>query len=219
MTTLSKLPKPAVICFCGPKGSGKDTAARRLLARNSPPVKDSAYRVFNFAHPLKSGMEGLFYMSPKHLEDPLLKEIPMENPPHVVPREAIIWLAKAVRARFGEDYFAKLWGWRIRAFSKPCPDDIFLCTDLRHPPELEEIRSLREEGFKVTIVYVTNAKVEAKAKAGRESCDPLWCDDSEAHHQTLLEAADVVLTNDDSLNDLYSQVDKHLPNTFITQKA
>lgn len=211
--TKPKLPK--IICFCGPKGSGKDSAARRLFAAGA--LGWGRFLHFNYAHPLKEGMKGLFYMTDRDLEVPHLKEETMDRPPHVVPREAITWLAKAVRAKYGDDYFAQLWKWRVQMqFMKDPEHDIttIICTDLRHPPELQVIKELREEGFGVDIVYIENRTVEMKAGIGRMNGDPLWCDDSEAHHELLKQEATHILPNNSSLNDLYAQVDNIYPKVY-----
>jgi len=176
-----------IIAFAGPKGSGKDTAAKYLLARNSL-LQSNTFIQANFADTLKLATELLFGFTPQELNDPALKEVVIERWPHKCPREVLQNLANLLRTMYAPDIFVRAWVRRVNQMSTET--NCILVTDLRH---IEEVDKLREMGAK--IVYVNNPRVEQLRLEGRQNGDPLWSDSSEALAEALKTEADIIIEN------------------------
>lgn len=188
-----------IIAFAGPKGSGKDTAARYLLARNSL-LKNQTFRQLNFADCLKLSTEMIFGFTQAELNDPALKEVVVDRWPFQSPRAILQNYANAMRTLYAADIWVRTWERRVKALHDT--ENCVVTTDLRHR---EEIDKLRELGAK--IIYVHNPKVEQIRAEGIASGDALWMDSSEALAGALKIEADVVVENDGvSIQKLYSNV-------------
>lgn len=190
-----------IIAFAGPKGCGKDTAAKYLLARNSL-LKSTMFIQLNFADTLKLSTELLFGFSQAELNDPSLKEIPVDRWPHKTPREMLQNFANLLRTMYALDIFVRAWGRRVKMLGKT--SNCVLVTDLRHVEELDELRLL---GAK--IIYVNNPLVEEIRTTARAAGDPLWSDSSEALAEFLKEGADYIIQNEGSdFQTLWGEVHK-----------
>lgn len=188
-----------IIAFAGPKGSGKDTAARYLLARNTL-LTATTFRQNNFAESLKLSVELIFGFTNKELNDPALKEIVIDRWPFKSPREILQNFANLCRTMYAQDIWVRAWERRIKLIGDN--SNCIIVTDLRH---IEEVEKLRELGAK--IIYVHNPKIEELRMKGIEAGDPLWCDSSEALAAALRKEADAEIENDGvNLQDLYVQV-------------
>lgn len=175
-----------LIAFAGPKGSGKDTAARTLLQRNTT-VKADIFAHCNFADPLKMTCALLFGLTNAEMYDSILKEKVLDRWPHQAPRNLMTNVARTMRAMYGGDIFARAWDRKIRNVQAGC----IVVTDLRHE---EEYAKLREYGAR--IYYVDNPDIETKRLEGIASGNPMWCDPSEAFTPFLKHAADAIIPND-----------------------
>lgn len=190
-----------IIAFAGPKGCGKDTAARYLIARNSL-LKDTMFRQINFAESLKLIVELGFGYTPAELNDPALKEVMIDRWPNKTPRAMLQNVANLFRTLYAQDIWVKAWERKAKMLSTS--GNCLIVTDLRH---IEEVEKLRELGAKV--VYIHNDKVEEERRLGIERGDPLWCDSSEAFAEHLRLEADVIVHNDGvSLDNLYTNTHK-----------
>jgi len=186
-----------IIAFAGPKGAGKDSAARYLLARN-PLLKTTLFRQFNFAETLKLMVELGFGFTQQELNDPALKEVVVDRWPFKCPRDILQNFANLCRTMYAPDIWVRAWERKVKMFGNE--KNCIIVTDLRHP---EEITKLRELGAK--IIYVYNAKVEEKRKEGIASGDPLWTDSSESFAEHIRSIADYELYNDgESYETLYA---------------
>lgn len=198
-----------VIAFCGPKGCGKDTAAKRLFVRGPNFVH------VNFAGPMKSGVQAMFGFSTSELEDPNKKESELTRWPYLIPRAVMQDIANYVRDKYGPDFWAMRWLGYIGDLARKHPNQeklVVVCTDLRFPAEeLSAILSVNGH-----IAYVDNDKVEMARYRGLEAKDPLWCNASEAHAETLrthtIHNMDGhFIRNNGTLDELYQEVDKAFP--------
>lgn len=188
-----------IIAFAGPKGSGKDTAARYLLARNSL-LKTQVFRHLNFADCLKLSTELIFGFTQAELNDPALKEVVVDRWPFQSPRAILQNYANAMRTLYSGDIWVRTWERRVKALHDT--DHCVVVTDLRHR---EECDKLRELGAK--IIYVHNPKVEEIRRKGIADGDPLWMDSSEALAGALKLEADAIVENDGAnIQELYSNV-------------
>lgn len=186
-----------IVAFAGPKGSGKDTAAKYLLARNSL-LKANLFGQQNFADPMKLACSLCFGLTQAEMYDPPLKEVMLDRWPYKCPRDLMQSFANLMRTMYAPDIWVKAWERRVRLVNPGC----IVVTDLRFQEEYDVLKAL---GAK--IVYVHNPRVEAIRAEGILNNDPLWCDSSEALAPFLRKVADAELQNDGaSLDILHTQV-------------
>lgn len=200
---------PTLVFFAGPKGSGKDTAAKRLFATHP------TWRHMNFADPIKRALAEFYGFTDHELHDPKGKEEPFSEMPNIIPRVEMVELAKWAISRHGGGIFAENWKRRVMAgeafyktetFHVAKASPVVVCTDLRRPDEVEVIKEFLGS-TQVRIFYVHNPRVEELRRVGRLSGDVAWTDDSESHAEYLREICDHVIPNLGSLQDLYTEVD------------
>jgi len=193
-----------VIVFTGPKTSGKDTAARFLLARNSL-LRANLFEQHNFADPLKNACGSLFGLTPAEMNDMPFKEQELNRWPFGAPREHLIKVAKMFRTFYGGDVFVRRWEEVIKLSKAEC----IVVTDLRHTEELDKL-----EEMKAIIIYVQNNKAEAKLRELKDLGDVAANDASEASYDLMRAKAHAVIPNNGSINDLHTHVSiaaqKHL---------
>src|ERR1700748_2579418 len=82
-----------IIALCGPKGSGKSTAAQYLLARNSIAGVD-LFVHHPFAKQLKMACGDIFGLTHEEMNDPDLKEVELTRWPFKKPRRIMTDAAK-----------------------------------------------------------------------------------------------------------------------------
>ncbi len=190
-----------IIAFCGPKTAGKDTAAKYLLARASL-IRADLFIQVNFADTLKNVCGQIFGLSEKEMNDPMLKEMPLDRWPFVSPRTLLQNVAKTFRTLYAPDVWVKAWSRKVDHIKAGC----IVITDLRH---MEEYEKLRELGAKM--VYVHNPEVEKIRAAEIEAGDPLWSDASEAFAEFMAKNADVTIENDGkNIDALHTEVHRAL---------
>lgn len=185
-----------IIAFAGPKGCGKDTAARHLLARNSI-LAASLFQQVNFADPLKAACGMIFGFTQAEMYDPVLKEVVVDRFPYKSPREVLQNVAKLFRTMYDPAIWVYAWERKVKQLTVPA----ILVTDLRHVEELETLKAMG-----ATIYYVMKPDVEEARKRGIHKGDPLWTDPSEAYADVLKAEANAVIQNDGTLDQLYSNV-------------
>jgi hypothetical protein len=178
-----------IVVFCGPKGSGKDSAAKTLLSQNSILTRHLFIQI-NFADTLKQVVCNLFGLTPEEVADPVLKEKVLDRWPNVTPRHLLQNFAATQRTLYSPDIFVR--GWSRKMDMRASMDfQCVLVTDLRHQEELDELRTRG-----AIIIYVHNPRVEQERIDGIARGDPLWTDVSEAMAESLRLHADAVLEND-----------------------
>lgn len=187
-----------VIVFTGPKTSGKDTAARFLLARNSL-IRANLFEQHNFADPLKNACGTLFGLSATEMGDMPFKEQELNRWPFGTPRDHLIKVAKMFRTFYGGDIFVRRWEEIIKLSKAEC----IVVTDLRHTEELDKL-----EEMKAIIIYVQNDKAEAKLRSLKEAGDMAANDASEASYDLMRARSHAIVTNNGSINDLHTEVSK-----------
>ena len=126
-----------IIAFCGPKSAGKDTAAKYLLARASL-IRADLFIQVNFADTLKNVCGLIFGLSEKEMNDPMLKEMPLDRWPFVSPRTLLQNVAKTFRTLYAPDVWVKAWSRKVDHIKAGC----IVITDLRHMEEYEKLREL-----------------------------------------------------------------------------
>ena len=197
-----------IICFTGPKGSGKDTAARYLLNQNPELSFHQIFQQINFADPLKKACGLIFGFTDLEMSDALLKEKVMDRYPHKSPREVLQHVANTMRTLYSPDIWVQAWQRRLPTMEAEC----LVCTDLRHPEELDLLRQ-----YKAKIVYVENpavsqaqrdAQLQAKGDLSiHDTSTKLWNDPSESFYPLMRLNSDAVITNDGTITELHQQVD------------
>lgn len=193
-----------VIAFAGPKSCGKDTAAKRLLARNAL-AGTTIFQQVNFADPLKAACGLIFGFTQNEMFDADLKEVPLNRWPYKTPREVLQNVGQLFRTMYAQDIWVKAWQRRIQATTAAC----IVVTDLRHEEELD---LLKQMGAK--IIYVANDRVEALRAKGIAENDPMWTDFSEAFARVMRSQADLEIPNNKDLPELYQHVDQALSRLF-----
>lgn len=193
-----------IIGFAGPKYAGKDTAADYLMSENVRTGKN-LFAKRSFAAPLKASLQHIFNLSLEEVEDPILKETPLNRWPFVEPRKLMQDTAKAIRAIYGGDVFANSWEGRIRGEPAAC----IIVPDLRHTEELDKFEALGGNLF-----YIQNDKAADALSEARSVNDPLASDVSESMHELLMRRAKTIIPNNGSLSELYQNVAKAV-HTYI----
>lgn len=193
-----------IIAFCGPKGSGKDSAAQYLLARNSL-YTSSLFQRHNFADPLKAACCWIFGVTHEEVNDAVLKETPLDRWPFKTPRELLQHVAKLFRTLYSQDIWVRSWVRSAPHIYTQC----IVVTDLRHQEEVDELLSRNAK-----IVYVHNRRVEQLRLDGIKNGDPLWSDASEAMCPVLKDIAHTVVENNGSFDELHTQV-AHIAKAFF----
>lgn len=195
-----------IVAFCGPKGSGKDTAAKYLLARSSI-ISPSLFMQVNFADTVKAICGLMFGFSQADLYDAVLKEVVYKEWPYRTPRELMQNVANTARNLYGSDIWVRAWERKVRMVKSGC----IVVTDLRFPDE--ELPKLREFGGK--IFYVDNPRIEAERERGIATGDPLWVNISESWATVLRNEADAIIPNDGcDLAKLHMEVHKAFTTHF-----
>lgn len=191
-----------LIVFCGPKGSGKDTAARYLLNQNPPPpnvgmsgmkIPPPLFQKLNFADPLKTSCGLIFGLTDAEMNDPGLKERVLDRWPFKTPRELMQNVAHLFRTMYAPDIWVRAWERRLRDTHSRC----IVVTDLRHQEELDLLTKLGAQIF-----YIDNPVVEAARAQGIERGEKLWTDPSEAMAPVLKSIATAVIPNSGTLDEL-----------------
>lgn len=185
-----------IIVFTGPKSSGKDTAAKYLLARNSL-LRASLFQQQNFADPLKNACAAIFGLTPTEMSDMPFKEQELNRWPGETPRTHLIKVAKMFRTFYGGDVFVKRWEEIIKQLKTEC----VVVTDLRHTEELDSLKARN-----AIIIYVQNDVAEAKLRELKEAGDFAANDASEASYELMRAESHAVITNNGSIDELHTQV-------------
>jgi hypothetical protein len=202
--TRPPFPGRKIIAFCGPKGCGKDAAAQCLFARASlngplPNLGSGCTQLeffqINFADRLRKIVCQMFNIPLEALVDPLTKEVPHPALYGHTPRFVQQNVAQISRDIFSPTIWADRWKEHIDECSNA---NYIVCTDIRHPEELEVLRN-----YVHVLIYVVRPEVEAARKKGGGS----WDHPSESHYEMLKATSHFQLINSGSLTDLYVQVD------------
>jgi hypothetical protein len=178
-----------MIFIGGPKGAGKDTAAKALLNLN-PPDGDRFFVQANFADSVKAICAIKFGLTHAEMNDPSLKEVMLDRWPYKCPRELLQSEANTSRTLYAADIWVRAWERNVKQI-KDIATVCLISTDLRHPEEIERIHELNG-----LIFYIYNPEVEEMRREARKNKDPLWSDSSEAFSELVLKSADEVIQND-----------------------
>lgn len=188
--------KLRIVALCGPKYSGKDTAAKGLFAINTGESKN-LFRRTPMAEGVKNIVHDMFGIPHEVMEDPVLKEL-IYTPANIIPRWPMMDIANWLRDKYGGDIHARRWE-RIALASESWGAHVI--TDLRFPEEVEMVR--RHEGL---ILYVQRPAAEEALAQSQQSGDAMALNQSESHYEMLQREADAVLLNDTTISNLHGQV-------------
>lgn len=182
---LNDLPKgKKILALSGPKGSGKDTAAARLLTRNQ--IEGRAYfKKIAFAGPIKKSCQIMFGLTEAECEDGALKDKVLDRWPYVAPRRILMDEANHLRERWDPEIHVRAW---LRHVAE-CENECIVVTDLRFPDELERIRQMGGR-----IVYIERQWAEDRLAREWEE-GGLGNNPSESHYSMIRANADVVIPN------------------------
>jgi len=119
-----------IIALTGHKGSGKNLAAESICA-SLPSFKEDA-----FARPLKEVCSIIFGLSDREMNDPAIKEIPLERYPFQSPREIMQKIGTEAIRSYWKDAWVEALKSRVRGLGS------FVVTDCRFQNEADAIRDL-----------------------------------------------------------------------------
>jgi hypothetical protein len=192
MVTMTK-----IIAFCGPKGSGKDTCAARLLTRNEVHGWEYFVKV-PFAGPIKQVCRIIFGLTVDECEILELKEKKLERWPYVTPRQLLQDEANHYRDAYSPDIWVKAWDRAVSAIGEEC----ILITDLRFPEELTKIQAMGG-----IVCYVNRTQAEDNLAQAMSEGDHLAMNVSESHLQFLKSHANYVIENSSDYTSTFAQVE------------
>lgn len=188
-----------IIAFTGPKESGKDIAASRLLSRNRMDgYPDNYFDRIPFAGPIKQMMRIAFGLSEKEVEDAVLKETVLDRWPFLAPRKLLQDEANHFRDVYGADVWTRAWQKAVDSSGAYC----ILVTDLRFPNELHAIQNAGG-----LVVYVSRDVAEKKLAEQMAEGNTLALNASESHWDYIRDNADVILSNDSTYDDLFDEIE------------
>lgn len=193
-----------VIAFTGPKESGKDSAAKCLFKHNAG-GRYNYFRKAMFAEGVKNYAHDFFGWSPEQMDDPVFKETPIElwpGGPVIEPRWFMMDEANGLRDRYSREIHARRW-------ERHCglhPEwGAHVVTDLRFPPE--EVDAIRRVGTTGSlIIYIHRDTAEERLYNAQAAGDAKALNPSEAHYLKLRELADVVITNNGTIQQLANSI-------------
>lgn len=165
------MPELNIIGLVGYKGSGKDEVANIL-------VRDYGYVKRSFAEPLKKSLQIIFGLTDEELNDPTLKEKPLNRWPYLSPRQ----LMQEVGTDLFRKRFPGVWlnAWEVSTAGQRR----VVCPDVRFKDEANLIHN--KGGIIVRVFRPSRAQTD--------------------HHDSEVEQASIrnnlLVTNDGDLNHL-----------------
>lgn len=195
--SVKNITRRKIIAFAGPKGSGKDTAAARLLTRNEIERAEFFVRT-PFAYGVKEICKMVFGLTNDEVEDSTLKETKLDRWPFETPRKLLQDIANHFRDEYSPDVWVKTWERRIQNIGNACA----LITDMRFPEEVQRVKDMG--GY---IVYVQRDSAEEKLNQAIAEGDPLATNVSESHWDFIKESADEILYNNGMVQDIFDPVE------------
>lgn len=214
-----------VIAFCGPKESGKDTAAKCLFKHNEG-YGLPLFRKAMFAAGVKNEGTDYFGWTEEQMDDPVFKETPIElwpGGPVMEPRWFMMDEANHKRDKIHREIHARRWERHCKIHYRW---GAHVVTDLRFPDE--EIPAIRRAGslapgminmhedrrFKSLIIYISRQEAEEKLRAAKEAGDSKALNPSEAYYDRLVREADFIIPNNGTIHELNNAVNGIVHNTF-----
>lgn len=197
-----------IIAFCGPKHSGKDTAAKCLFKHNEGFGK-MLFRHAPMADGIKAVAEDFFGWTKEEMADMAFKETPREywpGGPVEPPRQFLMDGANWLRDRFGGAIHANRWA---RHCALPVNDvwGAHVTTDMRFPEEVDIFE--RVAGIAFLPIYVERKEAEQDLQWKKMNNDKMATDPSESHYDFLrvyCREYGVVIQNNTTIQDLHGQV-------------
>lgn len=195
--------KMRIIALTGPKGCGKDTIAKGLFKNN----RDKEYfRQIQVAAGAKGAAMALHGLMSDQLEDPALKETPLDRFPYLCPRQLTIDLANWARDTYGAQIHALNAEREMLEYSGV---GCFVITDMRFPEELDMLR--RNNGI---LVYVDRAVAEEALALKQNGGDVMANNVSESHYALMLREADIVLDNNGTIAQAHGLIQSIVTTTY-----
>ena len=213
-----------IIAFCGPKSSGKDTAAKTLFRHNE------GYRKELFLHcPMAEGVKNIcsdfFGWSFEQMQDFDFKETPIElwpNGPVMAARWPMMDIANWLRDKYGGAIHAERWARRVSQAEEAKLNSrdgtgwgAYVTTDLRFPEELDTFQRIADNNL--LVIYVERATSESALAEKQQAGDAMALNPSEAHYAMLKEYAQthgVVIHNNQHIENLSNEVNNAVKNFF-----
>lgn len=197
-----------IIAFTGPKGSGKDTAAKCLFKHNAGHGK-KLFRHAPMAEGVKNICEDFFGWDMYDMSRMEFKETPRalwEGGPVMAPRWPMMDIANWMRDRFGGGVHAARWAMHAGDFDN-AQWGAHVTTDLRFPEEVDVFESNGKADF--LPIYVERAEAEEALAAKQNVGDAMALNASESHYTFLREYCEkygAVVSNNTSIGNLHAQV-------------
>lgn len=200
-----------VIAFCGPKGCGKDTAAKCLTKINRGERK-KIFRQAPMAQGVKNICSDFFGWTPDSMNDMAFKETPIEwwpAGPVLEPRWAMMDIANWLRDKYGGEIHAERWARHCEASSHW---GAHVVTDMRFPEEVNVFK--RYDFFPI---YVEREEAEEALHEKQKAGDGMALNASESHYavlRDLCERQGIVIPNNGEIYNLHNEVLAAVTNKF-----
>lgn len=168
-----------LIALTGKKGHGKTTAARIL--------EHQGFAHLNFADPVKEVAKLVYGLTDEEIDDPVLKETPLERWPFKTPRDIL----QKIGTNMFRNYVPDTWTQNHRLRSES--HDRVVASDLRF---LNEAAAIRKRGGIVVRVFDPRKPVDGGDESTKHA--------SEMEMDQI--KADFEIINDGSINELHSKM-------------
>lgn len=193
--SVSAIGNKTFVVFTGPKGSGKDSCATRLLLKHPNAEKIA------FAGGIKAALGILLGYTTAEMEEAYLKENPLKRWPFNIPRQELQDEANRLRDKYDGYFHVRVFLRRVAASSASC----IVVTDLRFPEELEVMSQLGAH-----IVWVKRPAAISDLAQKQAEGDAMASNVSESHWELIHRSATYTIVNDADINTLYSRVDEFM---------
>jgi hypothetical protein len=200
--------KLRVIALCGPKYSGKDTAAQAFLDK-------PGFVRAPMAEGVKNIVTETFGWGPELYEDPVLKEKKLPVWPFIEPRWPLMDIANWMRDKYGGDVWAHRWERKWTAYNnfeaelepvKPT----YVVTDVRFPDD--EMPMFRRHN--TLLIYIHRDQAEESLAKAQAANNAMALNQSEAHYPRLRALANAVVENNGTVGALHAQVQAVVRNAW-----
>lgn len=196
-----------IIALCGPKGCGKDSAAKALYNQNQV-RSEMLFRHAPMAEGVKNICEDFFGWTHTEMADMDFKETPREFWPGrepLEPRWPMMEIANYMRDFLGGEVHAERWAMHAKKFHSDWACQVV--PDMRFPEELATFDREATTGF--LPVYVFRPEAEEALSKKRAAGDGMANNQSESHYEMLYQYCKengVVIPNDRDLNYLHQGI-------------
>lgn len=209
-----------IIAFCGPKGCGKDTAAKTLFEKNQSNY-GKFFRHSPMAEGVKNVCEDFFGWDMYDMSRMDFKETPIPywpGGPVLEPRWAMMDIANWLRDKYGGAIHAARWA--MHAQNEDISVNIegwtsHVTTDMRFPEEVGIFEQYG--GVEFLPIYIERTEAEEILATKQASGDKMALNASESHYPFLREYCRLkgaIVQNNGGVHQLHNEVMQVVKNKF-----